>query len=368
VVNSGWSALFNVVEVEVLGQYCSDHNLIQVSFSHSQDRKWSKRRTFQYEAGWAKHKEQGGIIKQVWRVKQNAESPWQSLQGNLSGCRRALKQWVRKQKYSGDQVIQEKLKEHQHIQMPEKLESPEAGKPIKEEIHFILEQEDLKWRQRAKEAWLQFGDRNTKYFHACATQKKQRSQIMKIKDLVGQWCHCQEDIEKAFVDFYTELFTAGAEEELNDCLEAIDMKVSMEMNRKLLADFTQEEIVTAMQEMSPIKAPGPDGFSASFYQSNWSTVQLEVCTAIFHFLNTGEMDTQINNTHIALIPKGQNPVSVNEFRPISLCNVIYKLISKVLANRLKVILPTIISCTQSAFILCKQECGAKWGIWELSST
>jgi hypothetical protein len=88
----------------------------------------------------------------------------------------------------------------------------------------------LKWRQRAKEAWLQFGDRNTKYFHACATQRKQRSQILKIKDLVGQWCHCQEDIEKAFVDFYTELFTAGVEEDLTDCLEAIDRKVSMEMN------------------------------------------------------------------------------------------------------------------------------------------
>jgi hypothetical protein len=93
-----------------------------------------------------------------------------------------------------------------------------------------------------------------------------------------------------------------------------------------------------MQQMSPIKTSGPDGFSASFYQSNWSTVQIEVCTAIFHFLNTGEMDALINTTHIALIPKVQNPV-------------IYKLISKVLANRLKVLLPTIISCTQSAFIL-----------------
>ncbi len=114
--------------------------------------------------------------------------------------------------------------------MSENMESLEAEKPIKEELHSLLEQEDLKWRQRAKESWLQFGDRNTKYFHACATQRKKRSQILKIKDLVGQWCHCQEDIEKAFVDFYTELFTAGVEEDLTDCLEAIDRKVSMEMN------------------------------------------------------------------------------------------------------------------------------------------
>jgi hypothetical protein len=124
----------------------------------------------------------------------------------------------------------------------------------------------------------------------------------------------------------------------------------MEMNQKLLADFTQEEIVTTMQQMSLIKTLGPDGFSACFYQSNWPTIQSKVCTTIFHFLNKGEMDALINTTHIALIPKVQNPVSVTEFRPISLCNVIYKLISKVLANQLKVLLPTIISCTQSAFI------------------
>jgi hypothetical protein len=69
-----------------------------------------------------------------------------------------------------------------------------------------------------------------------------------------------------------------------------------------------------------------------------------------HFLNIGVMDDSINNTYIALIPKTAKPSSVTEFRPISLCNVIYKLISKVLANKLKVVLPKIISPTQSAFI------------------
>jgi len=88
----------------------------------------------------------------------------------------------------------------------------------------------LKWRQRAKESWLQFGDRNTKYFHACATQRKKRSQILKIKDSAGHWCYHQEDIEKAFVDYYSELFSAGTEKDMADCLEAIDKKVFVEMN------------------------------------------------------------------------------------------------------------------------------------------
>jgi len=76
----------------------------------------------------------------------------------------------------------------------------------------------------------------------------------------------------------------------------------------------------------------------------------EVCFAILHFLNTGMMDDSINKTHIAPIPKNSQPCSVTKFRPISLCNVNYKLISKVVANKLKVVLPDIISPTQSAFI------------------
>jgi hypothetical protein len=91
----------------------------------------------------------------------------------------------------------------------------------------------MKWRQRAKEKWLQLGDRNTKYFHSCATQRNQRAQIMKIKDKDGRWCYSQEDIEAAFVGYFTELFTAGKE-------------MDMEINQTLLAEFTVEEISSAI--------------------------------------------------------------------------------------------------------------------------
>lgn len=79
-------------------------------------------------------------------------------------------------------------------------------------------------------------------------------------------------------------------------------------------------------------------------------MHVEVSQAILQFLNSGIMDPSINATHIALVPKLAAPVSVTGFRPISLCNVIHKITSKVLANRLKVVLPDIISYTQSAFV------------------
>ncbi|KAK9993595.1 hypothetical protein SO802_023298 [Lithocarpus litseifolius] len=102
--------------------------------------------------------------------------------------------------------------------------------------------------------------------------------------------------------------------------------------------------------MAPLKAPGPDGMPPLFYQNFWSLVGSDVTTSILHYLNTGSLPTPLNHTFITLIPKTKNPERVTEFRPICLCNELYKIFSKVLANRLKRVLPHLISEHQSAFL------------------
>lgn len=104
------------------------------------------------------------------------------------------------------------------------------------------------------------------------------------------------------------------------------------MNDKLLREFTKEEISAALHQMSPQKALSPDGFSAGFFQENLDIVGDEVCLTVLAILNSGTIASELNFTYIALIPKTKNALWVSEFRPISLCNVFYKIISKVLAN------------------------------------
>jgi hypothetical protein len=94
-----------------------------------------------------------------------------------------------------------------------------------------------------------------------------------------------------------------------------------------------------------------DWQQVSSFQESWASIGEEVCNVISNFFSHGKMDEEINATYIVLVPKTPNPTTVNEFHPISLCNVLYKITSKVLANILKLILLYIISYNQSAFIL-----------------
>ena len=114
-----------------------------------------------------------------------------------------------------------------------------------------------------------------------------------------------------------------------------------------MRDFRIEEVRFALFQMYPSKAPGPDGMTTFFFQKFWHIVGADVTNAVLSCLNFGIILRNINNTHIALIPKTKDPELITQYHPISLCNVLYKIISKMLVNRLKLILPNLISNTQS---------------------
>lgn len=103
--------------------------------------------------------------------------------------------------------------------------------------------------------------------------------------------------------------------------------------------------------MGPLKSLGLDGFGPCFYQKFWSKMEEDVCVAMLNILNYNGMISFLNSTLIALIRKKCRPAFVNEFQPISLCNIVYKLISKVLINTMKPYMHSIILNNQSTFIL-----------------
>ena len=106
-----------------------------------------------------------------------------------------------------------------------------------------------------------------------------------------------------------------------------------------------EQTKNILFQMEEKKTPGPDGFLAIFYKEYWPVVGNAVTKAVTSFFELGSMPKEINNSLIVLIPKTQCPTSFNNFKPISLCNVIYKIISKLIVSKIRPFLHKLISPT-----------------------
>lgn len=117
-----------------------------------------------------------------------------------------------------------------------------------------------------------------------------------------------------------------------------------------MKEVSDDEIKMAMFGVGDDKAPGPDGYTSRFFKSFWSVVGKDICKAVKEFFRKGKLLKERNAYVIFLIPIVANPQEVGEFRPIALCNVLYKCISKILANRLKKCLNDIVDNTQNVFI------------------
>ena len=133
-------------------------------------------------------------------------------------------------------------------------------------------------------------------------------------------------------------------------MNAMEERVSPEMNEELQKDFKAKEVWTALKQMHPTKALSLDGMSPIFYQTYWDIVGPSVTNCVLLAFNLGVMSKELKNTYL---PNSQDkkPQTITEYRPISLCNMIYKIMSKVLANRLKKVLHGVINEAQSAFVL-----------------
>jgi hypothetical protein len=136
---------------------------------------------------------------------------------------------------------------------------------LQRELQGQLEQEELRWRQRAKINWLVNGDRNSKYFHACANQRRKANTIKKIRDESGCIWETQTEIGGAFETYFKVLFSSGGMVEFEDYLGSVEGRISEEMNESLVRPFVEEEVRLALFQMAPMKAPGPDGFNAGFF-------------------------------------------------------------------------------------------------------
>ena len=137
---------------------------------------------------------------------------------------------------------------------------------------------------------------------------------------------------------------------MNELLTKVQPCVTEAMRNILEAEVTREEVKAVLDHIGDLKAPGPDGMSPLVYKKHWHFMGDKVVDEVISVLKGGQKPDGWNDTVFVLIPKVKNPSRIKDLRPIGLCNIVYNLCSKVIANRLKLVLPDIISDNQSAFV------------------
>ncbi|KAL4323403.1 hypothetical protein GQ457_11G027310 [Hibiscus cannabinus] len=202
----------------------------------------------------------------------------------------------------------------------------------KGELRHLLNVQEVYWAQSSRVLWLSAGDRNTSFFHAKASTRRKKNALMGLCDANGHWRTTTRDVLRIASDYFVDLFSAGTLVDVPTFLEHISPSVTEDMNFGLMADFTSDEVISAFRDINPRKSPGIDGLPSGFFRQHWDILGEDLISLCLDLLRGHADMASVNENVIVLIPKVDKPTSMRQLRPISLCIVIYKIVSKVLVN------------------------------------
>ncbi|KAL0287129.1 UNVERIFIED_CONTAM: hypothetical protein Sradi_7130300 [Sesamum radiatum] len=216
-----------------------------------------------------------------------------------------------------------------------------------------VDMDDKMLRQRTKFNWLQQGDRCTKVFFRRINVTRATMRVYQISNATGDTLTDTEHVVAEFVTYF-EALLGGERQPCNLNLDFLQPHLkhtlTVEEAAALLRQVSTGEVKEALFAISEDSAPGPDGYTSAFFKSAWTKIGEDICAAVQEFFLSGKLLKQINTTLLVLIPKVQLPTRVMQFRPIACCNVLYKIISKILVSRMQRVLDSLIDYSQNAFI------------------
>lgn len=346
-MSSGWILHFPILTLQAL-EVVSDHCPMLLSCKQRQTTKVDPK----WENLWLSYQEVGQMVEQTWQHGElSTQRGLKGFYAKTEALYKALLVW-QKQKFG-------KIQEHislskQAILLYDKIEEARPlhslefarRQALRASVFELANVEERKWMQRSRCLWLKEGDGNTKYFHSMASARAQKNAVTSV-ECNGDTISNPSEILQAFQQQLCDLLGNSAQTQQFDLtrlyLNGPDLS-------GLAAAFSEEEVHAAIKGLAPNRASGPDGLTNEFLTKFWPVLKYDIMQ-IFEEFYEGRLElAKYNLANVVMIPKKEDASYVQDFRPISIINLIPKVISKVLANRLGVYLPNLIALQQTAFI------------------
>ena len=188
------------------------------------------------------------------------------------------------------------------------------------------------------------------FFHKKTVARRQRNRIQAIRESLGNWLYDEEDLMRHAMGYFSNLFKSESATYQNYHVPNLFPALDSYDVDGAATPILREKIKSTMFSMKPLKAPGTDGLHAIFYQSQRHVIGPSFCRLIKDIFTSGKVPQEINTTLLVLILKEEHPSSLKMFRPISLCTVAYKTVTKIITNRLQSLLPNLIGPHQTSFV------------------
>ena len=220
------------------------------------------------------------------------------------------------------------------------------------DYNTLLHQEYLCRQLKSRVTWLNYGDVNTKFFHLTTLHRRSHSRVVTLKDTTGLWL-IGDPLLAHINDTFHKLFQATSEYRRPSLRSASRVCLSspfLEHTQTLSTIPLLDEILKALRHLPSLKAPRPDGFHALFFQTNWHVLGQSVIQIIQDIFEQLRIPPTWGHTNLVLIPKVAHPEQITQFHSISLCNTLYKLVSRILVQRLKPYMAEIINPCQAEFV------------------
>ena len=337
---------FPEAKVVNLPRLCSDHNPILFCTEMLQPPP-KESRPFRFEAAWLTHSSFKEVFEQSWSLGND------DLLNAIHAVTTRVKEW--KEEVFGN-IFQKKKKLWRRIQgiqnsmfygISNSLQQLEVE--LINEYQEILAAEEVLWLQKSRMEWICNGERNTKFFHLTTVARRNFNRVTRLK-IDGEWTTDPIVLKDHVMEYFHDLFGAKLVTPVSNNFANFRVSLKDEEKVKLLDHITLEEVKKALFSMKGLKSPGPDGIQPIFLQRHWVSVQTSLLRFVKNAMLTTQVPMETLKANTVLIPKGTSPDSIMQFRPITLLNTTYKVLSKVLVNRMRSILQRVIGPYQNSFL------------------